>query len=321
MLVSNTRSLIDGWTPRRYEGPVRMFAATDVLDVFAHAGVDRGWAAWTSDLECELVPGGHQDFILAPHATSLAAALSATLSGRPGHRTATTALPDPRRHVYRHRPVLPVEQRLVDRHVRPGMQVLDIGTAATGRSATMLREAGAVVHSIEVNAEAMAEFAAGEERHGIHLAIADMVALPYTDDSFDVVMIGLHGSDYLIDPHARAQAFAESARVLRPGGVFVFNAFNPAGLALSPSGLTSAAFLKVRARYVFTGRFARRTMIDYNGLELHQALPRRIVDEVERATGLRLRTVTNQSGSSTSRLLVGLLASAPYYVFVDDQSN
>jgi len=230
-------------------------------------------------------------------------------------------LPDPRRHVYRHRPVVPVEQQLVDRHVRAGMQVLDIGTAATGRSAIMLREAGAVVHSIEVNTAAMTEFATGEDRHGIHLTVADMVALPFAADSFDVVMIGLHGSDYLVDPAARARAFTETARTLRPGGALVFNAFNPAGLALSPSGMTSPAFLGVRARYVFSGRFARRTMVDVNGLELHQAIPRRIVREVAAATGLRLETITNQSGSSTSPLLVGVLASAPYYVFVDDQSN
>ncbi len=231
------------------------------------------------------------------------------------------ALPDPRRHVYRHRPVVPVELHLIERHVRPGMQVLDIGTAATGRSAIMLRQAGAVVHSIEINPTAIAEFAATDERHDIRLTVADMVALPFADASFDVVLIGLHGSDYLLDPTARVRAFAETARTLRPGGVLIFNAFNPAGLALSPSGLTSPAFLKVRARYVLTGRFARRTMIDVNGLELHQASPRRIAREVERATGLRLATVTNQSGSSTSPLLVGMLASAPYYVFVDDQSN
>ena len=224
---------------------------------------------------------------------------------------------DSYRHVYRHRPVLPVEQQLVERYVAAGARVLDIGTAATGRSAVMLRDAGAEVHSIEINADAMLEFASGEDRAGIHLAIADMVRLPFADRSFDVVMIGLHGADYLVEPSMRSAAFAEIARALAPGGTLVFNAFNPAGLALSPSGLTSPAFLKVRARYLLSGRFARRTLVDVNGLRLHQALPRRIVAEVEGATGLRLAELTNQSGSSTSRRLVGLLASAPYYVFVD----
>jgi ubiquinone/menaquinone biosynthesis C-methylase UbiE len=226
-----------------------------------------------------------------------------------------------RDHVYRHRPVVPVEQQLIDEHVRPGARALDVGTAATGRSAIMLRDAGAEVHSIEINAAALAEFAAGDDRRDLHLAVADMVALPFADRSFDIVLIGLHGSDYLIGRTERAAAFAEAARVLRSGGVLVFNAFNPAGLALSPSGLRSAAYLKVRARYLRTAGFARRTMIDVNGLRLHQAVPRRIIREVESTSRLRLATMTNQSGSSRSRWLVGLLASAPYYVFVKDHSN
>lgn len=226
-----------------------------------------------------------------------------------------------RDHVYRHRPVVPVEQQLIDRHVSAGMRVLDVGTAATGRSAVMLRAAGTEVHSIEINADALREFADSDDRHGIHLAVADMVELPFADGSFDVIMIGLHGSDYLVETAARRLAFSECARVLRPGGVLIFNAFNPAGLTLSPSGLTSAEFLKVRARYVLRAGFARRTMVDINGLRLHQALPRSIVSEVDRASGLKLSMITNQSGSSTSRWLVGALASAPYYVFVDDQSS
>lgn len=224
-------------------------------------------------------------------------------------------------HVYRHRPVLPVEERLIDRHVGPGDRVLDVGTAATGRSATMLRDTGAEVHSIEINPEAIAEFATTGDRDRIHLATADMIELPYATGAFDVVMIGLHGSDYLLDRVVRRRAFAEAARVLRPGGRLIFNAFNPAGLALSPSGLTSRAFLKVRLRYLLGLGFARRTMVDVNGLRLHQAHPRRIVREVVGAAPFRLLTITNQSGSSTSPLLVGLLASAPYYVFVLDPSS
>lgn len=226
-----------------------------------------------------------------------------------------------RDHVYRHRPVIPVERQLVDDHVRPGTRALDIGTAATGRSAVMLRDAGAEVHSIEINASALAEFASTDDRRDLHLAVADMVELPFADRSFDLVLIGLHGSDYLIGRAERSAAFAEAGRVLRPGGVLIFNAFNPAGLALSPSGLGSAAYLKVRARYLLTGRFARRTLIDVNGLQLHQAVPRRIIQEVERTSALRFATMTNQSGSSRNRWLVGLLGSAPYYVFAKDQSN
>jgi ubiquinone/menaquinone biosynthesis C-methylase UbiE len=214
--------------------------------------------------------------------------------------------------VYRHRPVIPTEQVLIDEHVRPGTRVLDVGTAATGRSATMLRDAGAEVHSIEINEAALVEFLSSDDRHGIQLAVADMVRLPFADESFDAVVIGLHGSDYLLDRTARAQAFGEAGRVLRSGGVLMFNAFNPAGLSLSPSGLGSAEFRRLRARYLLGAGFLRRSLVDINGLRLHQATPRRIVGEVEQASPLTLTTVTNQSGSSRRRWLVALLASAPY---------
>ncbi len=79
MLVSNTLSIIAAWSPRRYDGRVRLFAAADVLDVFAHAGPDRGWAPWAPDLQCAIVPGGHQDFIVDPHASELAEVVRVTL--------------------------------------------------------------------------------------------------------------------------------------------------------------------------------------------------------------------------------------------------
>lgn len=218
-------------------------------------------------------------------------------------------------HVYRHRPVLHAEQVLIDERVGSGARTLDVGTGATGRSAMLLRDAGAEVHSIEINAEALAEFARSDDRLGMHLGVADMVALPFADSSFDVVMIGLHGSDYLIDSAARARAFGEAARVLRPGGALIFNAFNPSGLALSPSGLRSPEFRRARAKYLLSAGPLRRTLIDFNGLRLHQATPRQIIREVERTSGLRWELIINQSGGSRSRRLVGLLASAPYYVF------
>lgn len=74
-LVSNIRSLLDDYDTPDYDGPVWLFAATDVLDVFRHAGLDRGWSSSVSRLRAELVPGDHANFILEPNARHLGARL------------------------------------------------------------------------------------------------------------------------------------------------------------------------------------------------------------------------------------------------------
>ncbi len=78
-LVANVRSLLDGYETPDYDGPVWLFAASDVLDVYQHAGADRGWRRSASDIHCEPVPGGHDDFVLEPHVSVLAERLRTKL--------------------------------------------------------------------------------------------------------------------------------------------------------------------------------------------------------------------------------------------------
>ncbi|MFW2380622.1 MAG: class I SAM-dependent methyltransferase [Acidimicrobiales bacterium] len=217
-----------------------------------------------------------------------------------------------RTHIYRHLLDFPVEDQILDEVLStPGRSVLDVGTGATGRSAQKAADRGAVVTSIEVNPAAIAEFGA---RPGMGLAAADLLALPLRDSTFDVVQVALHGFDYVLTPADRAAALAEVRRVLAPGGTLIFNGFNPVGLSLSPSGFRSRDMLKARLKYVGSGRFLRPTLIDVNGLELHQATVKSITTATERA-GFRRRSVRNLSGSTNTPWIVGLLSSAPYYVF------
>ncbi len=215
-------------------------------------------------------------------------------------------------HVYRHLLDFAVEDQILDELLAtPGRMVLDVGTGATGRSALKAVGRGAIVTSIEVNPTAIAEFGS---RPGIGLAAADLLALPLADAVFDVVQVALHGLDYILTESDRAIAFAEIRRVLRTDGVLVFNGFNPLGLSLSPAGFRSVPMLKARMKYVGTGRFLRPTLIDDNGLELHQGTVRAITSETETA-GFCRRSVRNLSGTMTTPWMVALLSSAPYYVF------
>lgn len=226
-----------------------------------------------------------------------------------------TDRPGARDHVYRHEPSLPVEQRMLGEICHAGVSLLDVGCAATGRSARLARELGADVVSIEINEAAIREFAVDPRRGPIALVAADMTRLPFETASFDVVLVAFHGLDYLIDRVERRRALREIERVTRPGGWFVFNAFNPIGILLTPSHLRSRAHLVHRARHLVTGRFARPTLVDVNGLELRQARPRRVVREIENETAFRLDQIANASGSWTGLVANSLFASAPYYRF------
>ena len=223
---------------------------------------------------------------------------------------------DPRRSVYRHRVDHPVEVDLIRRYTRAGWRVLDVGTAATGRSALLLDDAGCDVSSIEYSDAAIREFASGDEqRTGIQLATADMAALPFASGSFDLVLIALQGLDYATTPEARVAIIAGLGRVLRDGGHLVFNASNPVGLVVGPSGLRSPTLRRLRARHVMKGRMCRRTFVDVNGLELHQATPRRIIREVEAGGDFTFVEASNGSGTSGNLAALTLLAATPYYVF------
>lgn len=66
---------------------------------------------------------------------------------------------------------------------------------------------------------ARSKFAEGED---VEFAVADATQLPYDDDAFDL-MVCQFGVMFFPDKPA---AFREAARVLKPGGRFVFNVFS-----------------------------------------------------------------------------------------------
>lgn len=54
---------------------------------------------------------------------------------------------------------------------------------------------------------------------------ADARALPFADQSFDIVLFSFNGLDH-VPPDARATALAECSRVLKPGGWFIYSGHN-----------------------------------------------------------------------------------------------
>jgi SAM-dependent methyltransferase len=102
-------------------------------------------------------------------------------------------------------------------HLRPGTALLDVGSGPGTITADLAAlVAPGRVTALEATPEALALTAAELERRGLaaDLVVGDAHALPFPDDSFDVV----HAHQvlqHLADP---VQALGEMRRVCRPGG-------------------------------------------------------------------------------------------------------
>ncbi len=105
-----------------------------------------------------------------------------------------------------------------------GLDVLD-AACGTGRYALRLAEAGARVSGVDTTEEmlAHARCKAADRSLSADLRLGDIRQLPFTDESFDLVVSGLalcHVPDL-------GPVTAEFARVLRPGGRLIISDFHP----------------------------------------------------------------------------------------------
>lgn len=123
-------------------------------------------------------------------------------------------------------------------HLRPGQSVLDVGcgpgtvTVDLARRVTPGRVVGVdLAPEVVARAEHDAREAALGEAIDVAFAVADLFALPFADDSFDVV----HAHQVLQHVHDPVAALAEMRRVARPGGVVAVREVDYGATAWSPS--------------------------------------------------------------------------------------
>lgn len=106
-----------------------------------------------------------------------------------------------------------------------GRRVIEVGcgAAACGR---WLRSQGASVAALDVSRGMLAEAAAAAERSGVTVPLveADAEHLPFANDSFDLACSAFGAVPFCADS---ALVMREVARVLRPGGRWVFATTHP----------------------------------------------------------------------------------------------
>lgn len=165
-----------------------------------------------------------------------------------------------------------------------GRRLLEIGCGAAMCSRWVAAHGGAVVAS-DLSAGMLRHAQAGNRRTGIEVPLvqADAQRLPFADAAFDVVFTAFGAIQFVADS---AAVMSEAARVLRPGGRFVFATTHPLRWSFpddpGPEGLTATMPYWDRTPYVEFAADGRATYVEHH---------RTLGDRVREITAARLQLV------------------------------
>ena len=164
-----------------------------------------------------------------------------------------------------------------------GRDVLEVGCGAAMCSRWLATQ-GARPTAFDLSAGMLRHARAGAARTGVGVPLvqADAQYLPFADGSFDVAFTAFGAVSFVVDS---ARVMREVARVLRPGGRWVFAATHPIRWAFpddpGPAGLTAAISYFDRSPYVEADADGTPTYV-----EQHRTLGDRVREIV--AAGFRL---------------------------------
>ncbi|WP_019854569.1 class I SAM-dependent methyltransferase [Actinopolyspora mortivallis] len=147
-----------------------------------------------------------------------------------------------------------------------GRDVLEVGCGAAACS-RWLASRGARPVGLDISGRMLSHAAAANARTGTDVALvqgsADM--LPFAADSFDIACSAFGGVPFVADSE---QVMREVARVLRPGGLWVFAVTHPVRWAFpddpGPEGLTAVQSYFDRSPYVEIDATGRATYVEHH---------------------------------------------------------
>ncbi len=108
-----------------------------------------------------------------------------------------------------------------------GRKILDLA-CGTGNSSIPLKKYGYDVVGIDISLSMLRE--AGKK--GVSLVYGDARVLPFKDSSFDGVISIFDSLNYIMDDGELLQVFRSVRRVLKEGGIFLFDMNTPFGLRM-----------------------------------------------------------------------------------------
>lgn len=113
---------------------------------------------------------------------------------------------------------LDTQMRLLNSNSKLGNKILDLG-CGTGALTLRLADSGYEVTGVDISAQMLSQLARRAKKLNVSLVEADIFSLPFSESSFDAAVsrwVLPHFSDW-------SAAVREVSRVLRQGGVFVFD--------------------------------------------------------------------------------------------------
>jgi ubiquinone/menaquinone biosynthesis C-methylase UbiE len=124
------------------------------------------------------------------------------------------------------------ESYLFERHLSPGISVLDMGVGGGRTTPYLSGIAGRYVGADYSQGMVNACKKRWPKLEFVHCNAIDLSR--FADDLFDVVVFSFNGIDVIRDDENRAKCLAETTRVLRPGGLLIFSSHNARLLGVWP---------------------------------------------------------------------------------------